>query len=434
MRISFAAALMLASISAPAAAQVGSDTLADAVTSAIGNNPVLMAERKTRGLADETLAQARAGLRPSIGFSSSYGSQGLEYGRSVDTPTGSFPLDGWQERATVGLEARHTLYAGGSLAAQRDQAVAGVKAAEARLRGAEQDLVLAVVTAFVDVQRAEREVGIRETNVSSLKQHVQAANDRFTVGEVTRTDVAQAQARESGSVADLAEARSALGAARASYEQIVGRPPVQLAEPPMAPRLPGTVDEAIAIAKGLNPQLIAARAEEIAAEEGIDIAKGGLAPRLGIVGSAGLQETYQDNSFRDTNLGLVAELSIPLFQGGLLNSKTRAARLNSDRARYQRMAVERDVNARVTTVWHAAIAAREAIAASSSRVAAAQVALDGAKRELEVGTRITLDVLDQERELLEAQLELVDAERSAYIAVHRLLAEMGRLSPESIAP
>lgn len=428
-----AAIFLLISLSAPAMAQPARETLGDAVASAIENNPVLMGQRQTRAVADETLAQAKAGLLPTLGFNSTLGTQGLEYGRSVDTPTGSFPLDGWQERATVGLEARQTIYAGGSLSAQRDQARAGVDAAEAQFRSSEQDLILSVVTAFVDVRRAEQEVEIRQTNVSSLEQQVRAANDRFEVGEVTRTDVAQAQAREAGSESELAASRANLEATRAGYEQLVGRPPVQLAPPPPAPPLPGTLDEAISTAKGSNPQLLASRALETAAEEGIDIAKGSLRPRLGVVGSAGMQETYKDKTFRDTNMGLTFELAIPLYQGGLLSSRTRAARLESDRARYNRFAVERDVTAQVTTAWHAVIASREAIAASNSRVAAAEVALEGAKQELAVGTRITLDVLDQERELLDARLGLVDAERSNYIATHQLLAAMGKLRLEAMA-
>ncbi|MDP3736162.1 MAG: TolC family outer membrane protein [Hyphomonadaceae bacterium] len=430
---SLLAALLLASVSAPAFAQASRDTLADAVASAVDNNPTLMVQRKTRAVADETLEQAKAQMRPQVGLSGNYGTQYLEYGRSFTTPAGNFPLDGRQERATVGLEARQTIYNGGALNAQRDQARAGVDAAQAQLIGAEQELVLAVVTAFVDVRRAEEEVSIRETNVSSLKQQVQAAKDRFDVGEVTRTDVAQAEAREAGAESDFAASKAELAAARATYEQIIGRPPVQLAEPPLAPQLPGTVDEAISIARSGNPALVAARAQETAAEKGIGVAKGQLAPKVGIVGSAGMQETYQDQTFRDTNTGLTAEVSIPLYQGGLLNSKTRSARLESERARYQRMAVEREVSSQVTIAWHSTIAAREAITASTSRVSAAEVALEGAKQELAVGTRITLDVLDQERELLEAQLSLVEAERASYIATHRLLAAMGRLKPGEIA-
>jgi outer membrane protein len=427
-----AAALLLASLSAPAFAQASRDTLAEAVDSAIQNNPVLMAQRQTRAVANETLEQAKAAMRPTLGFQGSYGTQDQELGRTFQTPGGTFPLDGNTERSSIGIEARQSIYSGGSLPAGQRQAEAGVRSAEAQLRGAEQELVLSVVTAFVDVRRAEQEVQIRETNVSSLKQQVQAARDRFDVGEVTRTDVAQSEARAAASEADLAASKAELASARAVYERIVGRPPVQLAEPPVAPQIPGTLDESVGAARADNPQLVSARAQEEAAERGIDIAKGALRPRVGIVGNAGVIETHQDEAFRDTNLGLTAEVTIPLFQGGLLSSKTRASRLEADRARYQRMAVEREVTAQTTSVWHNVIAAREAIAASRSRVAAAEIALEGAKQELAVGTRITLDVLDQERELLDAQLGLVDAERAAYIAIHQLLAAMGRLRPEVV--
>lgn len=432
MRILFAALLLASASVAPAVAQVSHDTLAEAVDSAFANNPQLMSQRKTRAVADEALAQAKGAMLPSVGLTGSVGTQQLGYGRTFTTPAGTFPLDGRQERAQAGVEVRQPLYAGGSLTARRDQAKAGVNASAAQLRGAEQDLILAVVTAFVDVRRAEEEVTIRETNVDQLKQQVLAARDRFQVGEVTRTDVAQAEAREAGSEADLARARAEREQARASYEQIVGRPPVQLAEPPLAPQLPGTLDEAVGAARNANPALVAARAQEEAAEKGVGVAKGATRPQVGIVGNAGVIETYQDQSFRDTNVGVSAQVSIPLFQGGQLNSRTRTAQLEADKARYDRMAIEREVTAQTTTAWHAVIAAREAIAASSSRVSAAQVALEGAKQELAVGTRITLDVLDQERELLDAQLGLVDAQRALYVAAHRLLAATGRLRPESI--
>jgi outer membrane protein len=286
------------------------------------------------------------------------------------------------------------------------------------------------VTAYVDVRRAEREVEIRGANVTSLRQQVQAARDRFAVGEVTRTDVAQAEAREAGAVGQLAASRSRLETARATYEQVVGRPPVQLADLPAAPQLPGTLEEALAAARGANLALVAARARETAAEEGVNIAKGEARPRFDLVGNAGMLETYQDRTFRDSSVGLTAQLSIPLYQGGFLSSKTRSARLEADRARYDRMAIEREVTAQTASAWHTVLAAREAIAASQSRVAAAEVALEGANQELAVGTRITLDVLDQEQELLEAQLGLVESERAAYLAIHQLLATIGRLHPE----
>ena len=141
----------------------------------------------------------------------------------------------------------------------------------------------------------------------------------------------------------------------------------------------------------------------------------------------------RDQTFRNTNVGVAAELSIPFYTGGLTNSRTRLARLEADRARFDRMAAERAIAAQVTSSWHTVIAARQGIEASLSRVQAAEIALEGAEQELSVGTRITLDVLDQERELLEARLGLVDAQRSEYVAVHQLLAGIGRLQPERIA-
>lgn len=421
---------IIAAVAPAAMAQASQETLASAVASALENNPSLQAQRKTRQVADEQLEQAKAAGRPTLGFQGSYGSSDQDLGRTFSLGGQTFPLDGRTERATAGLEARMPLYQGGAIGAQRRSAEAGVDAAEARLRGFEQDLILETVSAFLDVRRAEAEVEIRQTNVDSLRQQVQAASDRFDVGDVTRTDVAQAQSRAAGSEADLAASRSRLAAARSRFEQIVGRPPVQLAPTPALPDIPGTVETARSIAQGENPDLVAARANEKAADEAVGVARGQLRPKLGLTGNAGMIETYQDQTFRDTNVGVVAELSIPLYQGGLASSRTRQARLEADRTRFERMAAERAVSAQVTNAWYALIAAREATAASQSRVAAAGTALEGAEQELAVGTRITLDVLDQERELLEARLGLIDAERAAYLAGNQLLAAIGRLKPD----
>lgn len=436
-----AALILMGSVSAPAlaqgaqapVAQGSQDTLGEAVTSAIANNPTLMAERKGRAAADETLIQAQAGLGPQVNLQGSLNTQYQEFGRTFTTPIGTFPLDGSSQRATIGVEARQSLWSGGSLTAQRDLARAGVDESDARLIGVEQALVLEVVTAFMDVRYAESEFAIRESNVDALREQVRAAKDRFEVGDVTRTDVAQAEAREASSQAQLAGARARLANARAIYEQIVGLPPVQLAEPPPAPQLPGTLEQALSVARASNPNIMVARAREAQGDRGVDVAKGRLGPRLDLVGTAGLIETYQDDSFRDTNFAAGLELSFPLFDSGLLESRSRSAQLGADRARYERMAIERQVSAQVTSAWHQVVAVREEIRASMSQVAAAEIALEGAKQELVVGERITLDVLNQEQELLAARLGLIDAQRAAYLAAHQLLAAMGNLKPELVA-
>ena len=436
-----AALILMGSVSAPAlaqgaqapVAQGGQDTLSEAVASAIANNPTLMAERKGRAAADENLIQAQAGLGPQVSLQGTLNTQYQEFGRTFTTPIGTFPLDGSSQRATIGIEARQSLWSGGSLTAERDLARAGVDESDARLIGVEQSLVLDVVTAFMDVRYAESEFAIRESNVDALREQVRAAKDRFDVGDVTRTDVAQAEARAASSEAQLAGSRARLANARAIYEQVVGVPPVQLAEPPPAPQLPGTLEQALSVARASNPNIMVARAREAQGERGVDVAKGRLGPRLDLVGSAGLIETYQDDSFRDTNFAAGLELSFPLFDSGLLESRTRSAQLGADRARYERMAIERQVSAQVTSAWHQLVAVREEIRASTSQVAAAEIALEGAKQELVVGERITLDVLDQEQELLAARLGLVDAQRAAYLAAHQLLAAMGSLKPELVA-
>ena len=434
MRI-LAALILMGSVSTPALAQAqaNQETLGEAVDAAITNNPSLMAERKARAAADETLAQAEAGMGPQIGLQGSANTQFQEFGRTFSTPSGTYPLDGSSQRASIGIEARQSLWSGGSLTAQRDLARAGVDESQARLIGVEQELVLNVVTVFMDVRYAESELAIRETNVDALREQVRAAKDRFEVGEVTRTDVAQAEAREAAAQAELAAARSRLARVRAVYEQVVGLPPVQLAAPPSAPALPSTLEQALAIARTANPNIVAAKAREVQGERGVDVAKGRMGPRLDLVGTAGLVETYQDDSFRDSNFVAGVELSWPLFDSGLLQSRTRGAQLESDRARYERMAIERQITAQVTSAWHQVVAVREEIRASQSQVAAAEIALEGAQQELAVGERITLDVLDQEQELLEARLGLIAAERAAYVATHELLAAMGDLKPELVA-
>ncbi|MEP7211077.1 MAG: TolC family outer membrane protein [Alphaproteobacteria bacterium] len=425
-----AAVLFLASISAPAFAQASQETLGASIASAFDSNPTLLSQRKTRGTADEALEQARAAMRPSLSLNGSYAGLDDKPGQGFTLPNGNnFPPSGNYERATAGLEARQTLYAGGSLSAQRRQAEAGVGAAKAKLTSFEQQLMLDVVTAFVDVRRAEQEVAIRETNTASLQQQVQAATDRFNVGEVTRTDVAQAQARHAGAQADLASAEARRAAARATFERLVGRPAVQLAEPPPPPAIPATLEEAINTGLKENPDLVSLRAAEQGAREGVGVARGALRPNLGLAANAGLTDTYVDNSYKDTSVSVTARLSIPIYQGGLVASRTRSAQLNADRAHFDALAQERVVTSQVTSAWHGVISARQGIDASRSRVTAAQTALEGATQELSVGTRITLDVLDQERELLDAQLGLVDSQRAEYVAVMQLLAATGRLQP-----
>lgn len=423
------AALIAASLAAPAHAQASSDTLADAVASAFETNPDVLAERKSRDSADEGVEQARALRRPGVSFISSLGAQYSDVDPALSFGGISLSQDGESYVASVGLEASQTVYNGGALIARTRAAEAAAGAAGAQLSATEQGLIIGVVAAYLNVRRGEAEVDIRRSNAAALAEQVQAAKDRFEVGEVTRTDVAQAEARFAGAEANLAASQAALESVRAEYQRLVGRAPAQLAAPPPAPRLPTGIEQAIAEAIRANPQIEASRAVEEAARQTLAAMRGELRPRVTIAGAAGFQESRQDSSLREFNIGASARLSVPLYTGGLLQSRIRQAQIELDRARLQTMGLERQVTAAVASAWHEVAAATRAAEASRTRVAAAELALEGTEQELAVGSRITLDVLIQEQELLEARLGLIDAERAAYIAAHRLLALLGGLSP-----
>ncbi len=426
------AVALLASVSglvASAHAQASQETLPEAVASALESNPLMMAQRRVRTGADETLVQARAGALPSVSAFGSFGGYQNEIGEQFTSPTGvRFPRDGDSTRAAVGLELRQSLFSGGTVTARREAAEAGVEVSEAELTAFEQDLILEVIRVYLGVLRAEEALEIRAANVDALSLQVQAASDRFDVGEVTRTDVSQAQARAAGSRAALLQARADLASARAAFVELVGREPVQLAAPPPTPQLPGSLEAAIALSMEGNRDLVAAQGREAVAEAEARAAKGEVRPQVDLVGRAGWRENYWDRTLRDTDASIVAEVRAPIYKGGELRSRTRAAQLNADKARFERMAAERAVVQNVTQIWHELYSFREAVDASRAQVEAAEVALEGTQQELAVGERITLDVLDQERELLDARLALIDAEQNAYLAAHELLAATGALA------
>lgn len=430
------AAVLLMSVSGWAAgwgaqAQTSQDTLAEAVASALDSNPSMLAQRRIRSGADEVLLQARAGGLPSVSAVGSFGGYQNEVGEQFTGPTGTtFPRDGDSTRASVGLELRQSLFSGGAVGARREAAEAEVGEAEAELGAFEQRLILDVIRTYLSVQRAEQALSIRSANVDAMAMHVQAAQDRFDVGEVTRTDVSQAQARAARSRAELLAARAVLAAARAAYVALVGREPVQLAEPPAAPATPNSLEVAVSTALAGNHEVLAANSRLSAAEAGARAARGDTLPQLDLVGRAGWRENYWDRTLRDTDASIVAEFRAPIFKGGELRSKRRAANLEAEKARFDLRAVERAVTQDVTRTWHELNSFREAVDSSRIEVEAAEIALEGTQQELAVGERITLDVLDQEQELLDARLALIDAEHNAYVSAHELLAVLGTLRDE----
>jgi outer membrane protein len=400
---------------------LSAETLQDAIQTAYLNNPQLEAQRRTSDIAQEQLAQAKAQWRPDVSASASFGYESVDSTRAFSANLGDRPI------STAQLQATLPVYAGGRIKSGIRSAKAGIGQANAQLEGTSQDLILQVITSYVDVIRDRETVKIRENSVELLEEQVRASRDRFEVGEVTRTDVAQSEARLEGSKAALAGAEAQLEASLALYAFLIGAEADMLVPPPPAPVLPASVEEAISISLSQNPDLLASVFGERVATEGVKSAYGSLKPTVSIVASASQQETYVD-SFRDTNLSATAQASVPLFQGGFIRSQVRSAKIQRDQAKLLTDNIERQIRAQVAQGWFRHIAALRAIEASKRQVEAAEIAYDGAKEELAVGVRTTLDVLDQEQQLLEARLNLIQSERDAYVAAHQLLRAMGGLT------
>jgi len=402
-------------------APLHAETLPEAVAAAFATNPQLVIERYQTDIARENLDLARSGALPQVNLTGSGGYEYVDTNSVLNFGTGDRPI------ASAQLQAVQPLYTGGRVGAGIRQARAGIDSADRTYDAARQDLILDVITAYVDVRRDRETVAIRSNNVEVTGEQVRAAEDRFEVGVVTRTDVAQAQARLEGARAALAGAEAALQGSEAFYEFLTGQQPGDLAEPPPFPDLPVDLNSAFAEANTGNPSIQAAREDLRAASAGVDVAKAEGRPQISIVGTAGIQETWGDTSRRDTNVSAVAQGRIPLFTGGSVRAQVNAAKLQRGQARRRIDAFETQVRAQVAQAWYGYDAATRAIEASRRQVEAAEIAYEGAKEELAVGVRTTLDVLDQEQQLFEARLALVGAERDAYVAAHQLLRATGGL-------
>jgi len=279
----------------------------------------------------------------------------------------------------------------------------------------------------MDVVRDREAVAIRKNNVEVTSEQVRAAQDRFEVGVVTRTDVAQAQARLEGARAALAGAEATLQASEANYQYLTGIRPGDLAPPPPVPPLPASLETALVTAIKENPSIAAAREDLRAAAAAVDSARADGRPQVNLVGTASLQETFGSNDQRDTSVSALAQARIPLLTGGVVKAQTESAKLRREQARRFVDNLETQVRAQVTQAWFSYEAALRSIEASRRQVEAAEIAYEGAQEELAVGVRSTLDALDQEQQLFEARLALVAAERDAYVAAHNLLRATGAL-------
>lgn len=425
------------SFGAPAQAE----TLLDAIDLAYSTNPALRAERERARSVDEGIAQARAGVLPTVTLQGQGGLSETE--TKIGPPPGATnttvgrPQNPDPENVTA--QVVQPIFRGGRTYYGIRQASAAAKAAHATYRSSEQQFLIEVITAFMDVRRDEESVRIRENNVSVLRKQVEAAQARFDVGEGTRTDIAQAGARLSGGQAGLAQARAQLDASRAAYERIVGQKPGTLDAPPALPVLAASLDDAVNTALDANPDLRAAKLNAEAAEFAIGVSRSQLLPQADIVAQAAIdRQNYSyaggliEGRSRTDSSSIVGRVTIPLFDAGLARSQTRQSKINSFRAEALEMDTRNRVVESVNSAWSRYLAAQVVQTASEAQVSANETAFEGVQQEQQVGLRTFLDVLDAEQELLNSRLSAVNAQRDSYIAAHNLLATYGGLSVESL--
>ncbi len=407
------------------------ETFQEALISVYNGNPRLQAERARVREVDENYIQARAQGRLTASGSASYG---YENSRTPSNTSPFFGSSGGREEgdpSSAQVQIIQPLYQGGRVKALKRQAKSSILAAREGLRNAEQSIFLSAANAYVDVLRDEETARIRRNNVRVLARQQLAANDRFEVGEGTRTDIAQAQSRLAQAESGLAQAEAQLQASRASYKRIVGHPPVDL-QPVPDFALPENLIQAINLARENNPQLLAAYFNEEAGEASIDVAKaaGRISVSLNGTLRAARSQVLSFTAIDQTTIG--AQVTIPIWSGGTNNSRIRQAKHAKTRLAFEARDTERAVDQTVAQIWAQIEAARLSLKASQQQVTAAEVAFEGVDLEQKVGTRTTLDVLDAEQEVLNAKLSVVDAERNFTASVFQLLTTLGVFDVEGI--
>lgn len=412
---------------APAMAQ----TLTEALSYAYNSNPQLLAQRALLRQTDEGVPQALSNWRPTVTFSGQAGyARGELAERSIDAFSTFFARQ-------LDLRITQPVYRGGRTEAQTRQSINLVQSARAQTLSVETTVFQAVAQAFFDVYRDQTLVEVNRNNEAVLKKQLDATRDRFRVGEVTRTDVAQAESSLAQATANRIASEGQLQVSRANFTRAVGHPPGRLVLASERPVLPATRDEVLGLAATDNFSVISASFAEAAARDNIDVVRGQLLPQISVVGD--LNRSYSPSitihTAREDTASVTAQLTMPLYEGGQIYSQTRAAEQTVGQRRSQVDDARRAAVQSATTAWETLMSARAAVASFGAAVKAAQIALEGTQQEALVGSRTVLDVLISEQQLFTTQSQLVGAQHDAAVAEYNVAAAIGRLvAPELKLP
>ncbi len=400
------------------ATPVSAEPLRDALASAYASNPNIASALISVKASAEDIALRRAGKLPSIGFSADVTRAWSVVGGAQTT----------SNTATLGMSYRQTLFDNLKTDAQIEQARAFSTVATQALRNAEQNVLLSAATAYYNVIRDTQLVKLRAENVAFFQAQVQAAKDRLSIGEGTRIDVSQSEARLSSGVASYRNAVTSLQVSQAGFQRWIGKPPRNLSMGyNFGNSIPSSLDQALNLADAQHPAILTASAQIRAAQSASDAARAAFGPTLDLIGSIcaincfGGNATGMSGSVRLT-------LSIPIYSGGAMGASVRQANLNQIKSELDAFATRDQVREAVISSWNGVQNANAQITSAQSSANSSQLVLDGVIEEQRVGQRTILDVLNSRSDLTLARESLISAQSARMIASFSLLSAVGRLS------
>lgn len=397
----------------------------EALASAYDSNPSLLAARAELRAVNEFVPQELSNYRPFLSINGSAGAQNINRSNGDGTQT-TYPFE-----ASVGLS--QPLYRGGRTVAGVARAEAQVQAQRAALQSIEQEILLNAVTAYMDVWRDEAVLRLNVNNEKVLSRQLEATQDRFDVGELTRTDVAQSEARLARATAERIGAEGDLTASRAVFEEVIGIPPVSVAPPGPVEGLPENENDAVDAALDANPEIAAALFAERAAQDQVRSSEGELYPEVSLSAELLHSENDFDGESESDEARVMVIVSIPLYQQGLVSSQVREDKQTANQRRIQVIETRRRVRQECTDAWELLITANAQIRSFTAQTDATRIALEGVREENSVGQRTILDVLNAEQEYLDAQINLTRAQRDDTVAGFGVLQCLGTLTAADLA-
>ncbi|WP_096702121.1 TolC family outer membrane protein [Magnetospirillum sp. 15-1] len=415
------AACMLAA----ASTSVAAETLEEVLASTYSSNPTLLARRARLRSTDEGVPQALSNWRPTVSLTGSAGRGSYDNNTLTKYSMARSPR-------TEALTVTQPLFRGGRTLAATAQAENTVLSERAQLAVTEQTILLAATTAYLNVVRDEAVLRLSVNNEQVLRRQFEATEERFKVGELTRTDVSQAEARLAKATADRVAAEGNLQSSRANYVNNVGRPPEALVTPAAPPALPANLGDVTSLALAANPSVVSADYTHAAAKDNIDQIWGELLPTVSVSAdiSRGLQTATMDSSY--TNREVLLNVSVPLYESGSVYSRVRASKHTAGQRRIEADQARRDAIETGTKAWETLQAARAQANSYQSQIKASELALAGVREESKVGSRTILDVLNAEQELFDARVNLVKAQRDVLAAAYQVKSALGQMTAQGL--